>query len=139
MVADTELSANAAAMLVSMIRGEMLGIDTIVNQADTFGGNIVEPLVVAGDHPGEGQDEPIGIGQLPCHEDVELFVARQDVVHLALYGPQISRQDVELLVALSQAGAVVGMEDIAVPAHAHVVDDVQVKLSQTGLGSGGTA
>ena len=109
-------------MRPALLGRETHGIDAVIDNADLLGGHAVKALEIGGRRPRQGQHDLPVVGVLPLHERVKRAMPRQHPVRHPLQPAQPCRQEEQLALGAGGHRSAVRMEDIAVPAHAHVVD-----------------
>ena len=92
-----------------------------------------------GAHPRDRQHDPFGIAVLSGHDAAKVPITRQGVDQPLFQGPQPARQQLESMLPHGQARTVFRLQDMAVPAHADVVNNIQVEGAEFGLGRLGPA
>ena len=76
---------------------------------------------------------------LPGHQAAKGMIARQGADHPPLQRSQPRRQQLQPMLPHRQARAVLGLHDVAVPAHADVVNQIEVERAELLLGGHGAA
>ena len=102
-------------------------------------GDLVILLVVFGAHPRYRQYDPLGIAELSGHDAAKVLIARQGVDQPPFQGSQPPRQQLESMLPHGQSRTVFRLQDVAVPAHADVVNQIQVEGAEFGFGRPGPA
>ncbi len=120
------------AMRPAVLGRKPLAIDAVVDDANPLRGNAVIPLEIGRRCPRQGQHDLPVVRVLPFHEELKGAVPRQHPVGHPLQPSQPCRQKEQLAFGAGGHRSAVRMEDVAVPARAHVMDDVEGQRHEHG-------
>ncbi len=129
---DLQPAADRFAVRGTLPGREALQVHAVVDQADSPGVHAVQALEVVGHGLRQRQQDLPVIGVLPLHDAAEAAMPRQPAVHLMFQPAEPPGQQQKFALAQRGARAAVRLEDVAVPAGAHVVDHVQGQGLQGG-------